>query len=45
MIRIRLQRFPDGKIIVKLTIGHITILEKMIHLTDSAPVTLEVPDE
>lgn len=45
MIRIRLQRFSDGRIIVKLTVGHVTILEQMIHLTDSMPVTLEVPDE
>ena len=45
MIRLKLQRLRDGRILVTLTLGHMLLLSTMIHLTDAEPVTLEVPDE
>jgi hypothetical protein len=45
MIRIKLLRLTDGRILVTLTVAHITVLTTMVHLTDSEAVTLEVRDE
>lgn len=45
MLRVKLQRLEDGRILVTLTLGHVRLLSQMVHLPDKEPVMLEVPDE
>jgi hypothetical protein len=46
MIRIQLERIADGRIMVTLTAGHITLLAVVVSISETGgPVVLEVPDE
>jgi hypothetical protein len=46
MIRIHLERIADGRILVTLTAGHITLLAVAVSVSETGgSVVLEVPDE
>ena len=44
MIRVTLQKLPDGRIQIQVAVGHIVILDRVVAINGES-LTLEVRDE